>query len=188
MGATAPFSGLLFFFRFRLSRLPCSVPLSGCFELDRSSLKGPDLKLATLFRAGRYQEVIQAVQGDPSSSLFRSKLKADAQYNLQRWAQAVTSYRKVLRQQPGNEAVTQYLADALRRLKRYDESIAFYRVLAQNNPKQPGLWRLIGDVAMAKKDNEVALAAYTKALNLGYEDTQLEAVVAELKNKLKLRE
>ena len=139
-----------------------------------------DAPLVEAFRRGDYEAVRRAIEPETSPSLFRQKLLADAYYNLQDWTRAVRAYRLVLRQDPGNEPVTQYLADALVRLKRYDEAIGFYRVLAENNSARPGFWRLIGDVAMAKGDEEVALASYLKAVAAGYDDPSVKAAIETL--------
>jgi tetratricopeptide (TPR) repeat protein len=154
---------------------------------ERSPDPGPvegDAPLTDAFRAGDYEAVRRAVEPEPKPSLFRLKLLADAYYNLQDWTRAVRTYRLVLREEPGNEPVTQYLADALVRLGRLDEAMTFYRVLAENNPTRPGFWRLIGDAAAQKGDLEVAVASYTKALNAGYDDPTLPATLARLQSEL----
>ncbi|MBT9558319.1 MAG: tetratricopeptide repeat protein [Myxococcales bacterium] len=143
-----------------------------------------DAPLTAAFRAGDYEAVRRAVEPELKPSLFRLKLLADAYYNLQDWTRAVRTYRLVLREEPGNEPVTQYLADALVRLGRLDDAMTFYRVLAENNPTRPGFWRLIGDAAAQKGDLEVAVASYTKALNAGYDDPTLPATLARLQSEL----
>lgn len=143
-----------------------------------------DEELAELFRAGHYNGLIERVSRDKDPSLFRLKLLADSYYNLQQWQASVTAYRRVLAKEPTNEAVTQYLADALFRLERYDDSIRMYRLLAETNPDKPGFWKQIGDVASAKKDNEVALAAYNKAIAGGYDKPEVRSAVERLRRKL----
>lgn len=143
-----------------------------------------DAPLIESFRRGDYEAVRRAVEPEPSPTLFRQKLLADAYYNLQDWTRAVRTYRLVLRAEPANEPVTQYLADALVRLGRYDDAIGFYRVLAENNPTRPGFWRLIGDAATAKGDTEVALASYLRAVSAGYDDANVNAAIVALKAKL----
>ena len=139
---------------------------------------------AVLFREGKYGQVIERVAANLKPSVFQLKLLADSYYNLQDWTRAVAAYRKVLRAEPGNEPVTQYLADALFRLQRYDESITFYRVLAEANPDRPGFWRLIGDAASAKSDWNVALASYKKAQAAGYDDPSLPAAIKRMNAEL----
>ncbi len=148
------------------------------------SISGDDLALVADFRRGDYEAVRRAIEPQASPSTFRMKLLADAYYNLQDWTRAVRTYRLVLRDEPGNEPVTQYLADALVRLERYDDAIGFYRTLAEAHPTRPGFWRLIGDAAAAKGDAEVALAAYLKARDAGYDDPSLEGVLRTLQAKL----
>ena len=147
-------------------------------------LSPADRELAELFRAGHYNGVIKRVESDEDPSVFRRKLLADAHYNLQNWEAAVSAYRKVLAKEPSNEGVTQYLADALFRLSRYDESIRFYRVLAEAHKDKPCYWKMIGGVATAKKDNEVALAAYTKAVEGGCDRPEVKAAITTLRKAL----
>jgi predicted Zn-dependent protease len=143
-----------------------------------------DQELVELFRAGHYNGVVQRVAPDPEPNLFRLKLLGDAYYNLQRWQEAVVVYRKVLSKDPGDEAVTQYLADGLFRLERFDDSIRMYRVLADAHPEQAGFWKQIGDVAIAKGDDEVALAAYNRAVEGGFDKPEVKAQVERLRKKL----
>ncbi|MFT5430424.1 MAG: tetratricopeptide (TPR) repeat protein, partial [Myxococcota bacterium] len=151
---------------------------------QKAELTDREKGLSALFQSGNYSEVIKQTETAENQTLFELKLVADGHYNLQNWTRAVPAYRRVLRDEPGNEPVTQYLADALYRLKRYDEAIAFYRVLAENNPERPGFWRLIGDTATAKGDDEVALAAYLRALQGGYDDQNVNTAVEDLKARL----
>ncbi len=162
---------------------PSAIPAPAERTVDPEPVEG-DAPLAAAFRSGDYEAVRRAVEPEPKPSLFRLKLLADAYYNLQDWTRAVRTYRLVLREEPGNEPVTQYLADALVRLGRLDDAMTFYRVLAENNPTRPGFWRLIGDAATQKGDLEVAVAAYTKALNAGYDDPTLPATLTRLQNEL----
>ena len=143
-----------------------------------------DADLAQLFRSGRFDDVIKTVSAEADPSLFRRKLLADAYYDHEDWEKAVEAYRQVLRREPGNEPVTQYLADALFRLGRFDESMAFYRVLAESHPDRPGFWRLIADAAMAKGDDALAMAMYSKAVERGYNGPDVKARVEALKAKL----
>jgi predicted Zn-dependent protease len=139
-----------------------------------------DWVLKSVFDKGKYTDVVGRIQANSNPSLYEQRLLADAYYNLQKWTKAVAGYRKVLSKHPGDEQIVQYLGDSLRRLKRFDESITFYQVLAKTNPDRPGFWRTIGDVARDKGDMVMAMWAYTRAVERGYTDDEINGLVEKL--------
>lgn len=149
-----------------------------------SNLSDPEKRQAKMSQQGKYADVVRDLADVESPSPFQLKLLADAHYNMGQWKPAVAVYRQVLARNPLDEAATQYLADSLYRLGRYDDSIRFYRVLAVANPDKPGFWKLVGDAARKKGDLEVALAAYNKALQGGYDKPEVKAAIEALQAKL----
>lgn len=137
-----------------------------------------------MFTAGRFDQVIAKVGAEREPPLHRLRLMADSHYNLQQWQPAVAVYRKILAREPGQEMVVQYLADSLSRLNRYDEAIRLYRVLADRHPDRPGYWKVIGDLATAKGDDEVALASYSKAVQRGYDNPDVQSRIDAIRARM----
>jgi tetratricopeptide (TPR) repeat protein len=140
--------------------------------------------LIELFRNGRFQDIVLRLSSLPAPTLFQLRLLGTAYYRLEKYEQAVRALRSALLIDPRNVSVLQYLADSLTRLGRHQDAIRMYRILADMEPSDPGNWRLIGEAASASGDDEIALAAYSRAVENGLDNAEIRERIQTIRGRL----
>jgi hypothetical protein len=88
-------------------------------------------------------------------------------------ALALVAEARALLPQPGPPVLEAIAADALARVWRWDEAIAPAKACAERAPQNSGAWMMYARVLGSAGDNEGALAAATKGLELAPRDPDL---------------
>lgn len=110
-----------------------------------------------------FEQAIELRPNDPR--LYH--LKGGAQWKAKDYAAAARSFERAIELKPDYVDARIALTSVLLAAERYDEATEVARGLQQDFPDQALGWRLEGRVASAARNDQAAIAALTRALELG---------------------
>jgi len=163
----------------QLSQAPAQPPVIAATQSDEVTHRDQMRALELLNRARRHARdggwelaataFADAARIDPTLNEALVEL-GESLYALDRYADAVDAYDRVLKRTPGSRAALLGSARSLVKLHRFLDAQERLQRIVRSDPQDASTWLYLGDVAIYRGDAVMARQYYTKAATMAHAD------------------